>query len=65
MGGSAWKTKMSRETGEVKRTSLRPARTYELPGGPLSSDLGEVNVYKLAEIERGGAGDSGFGNRRG
>jgi hypothetical protein len=52
------------ETGKVKRTSLRPNRSYELPGGPYADDLGEVEVKNLAEIERGGAGDAGVRNGR-
>jgi len=46
------------ETGQVKRISLQPARSYELPGGPYAKDLGSIDVKILAEIERGGAGDA-------
>lgn len=52
------------ETGKARRTALQPARTYEVPGGPYAKNLGEVQVEILAEIERGGEGDRGYGNRR-
>lgn len=42
---------------KAARTSLPPARTYAVPGGPLAKDLGEVDVCKLSEIERGGPHD--------
>jgi hypothetical protein len=45
------------ETGQVKRTSLQPARSYALPGGPYAKFLGDIDVYVLAEIERGGEND--------
>ena len=47
-----------------KRTSLQPARTYQVPGGPLARDLGEVEVKVLAETTRGGPNDGGYGQRR-
>lgn len=46
------------------RTSLQPARSYELPGGPYASGLGEVDVKVLAEIKRGSDEDRGVGSRR-
>ncbi|MDO8614628.1 MAG: hypothetical protein Q7T33_02690 [Dehalococcoidia bacterium] len=46
------------ETSKAARTSLPPARSYEVPGGPLAKDLGKVDVYKLAEIARGGEHDN-------
>lgn len=49
---------------EDNRYSLPPPRTYSVPGGPLAKDLDEVNVYKLAEIIRGGADDFGVGDKR-
>lgn len=55
---------MSEETGKAQRTSLQPARSYQLPGGPYAKDLGKLNVKVLAEIARGGDGDSGYGDRR-
>ena len=45
------------KTDKAARTSLQPARTYAVPGGPLARDLGEVDVYKLSEIARGGEHD--------
>ena len=46
------------------RLAQQPARSYEVPGGPIARDLGTVEVAKLAEIVRGGEGDSGYGDRR-
>lgn len=48
----------SDESDEAVRLSQVPARSYEIPGGPLARDLGSVDVYKLAEIARGGKNDS-------
>ena len=55
---------MTAKLPEDNRHALTPDRTYSVPGGPLARDLGETEVYKLAEIVRGGEGDSGFGSRR-
>lgn len=46
------------------RRSLQPTRSYAIPGGPQARNLGETTVKVLAEIERGGADDFGYGNRR-
>lgn len=46
------------ETTEAARTSLPPARTYSVPGGPAAKSLAEIEVYKLAEIARGGPNDN-------
>lgn len=45
------------ETDRAASTSAQPARTYEVPGGPLARDLGPVDVEKLSEIARGGEHD--------
>jgi len=45
------------DTDRAARLSLQPARSYAVPGGPLARDLGQVDVKKLSEIERGGAHD--------
>lgn len=49
------------ETSKTARTTLQPARSYEVPGGPLARDLGSIDVYKLAEVARGGDGDVNAG----
>jgi hypothetical protein len=46
------------ETEKAARTSPQPPRSYAVPGGPLAKDLGTIDVYKLAEIERGGEHDN-------
>lgn len=53
-----------RKPPEDNRLGLQPARTYSIPGGPLAKNLNAVEVPKLAEIIRGGEGDSGYGDRR-
>jgi len=50
-------TKSIIDTDKAARTSLQPARSYHIPGGPFAKDLGEIEVNKLSEIERGGAHD--------
>jgi hypothetical protein len=45
------------DTDRAARLALPPARSYHIPGGPLAVDLGEVDVAKLAEIDRGGEHD--------
>lgn len=45
------------ETDRAARTTLPPARSYLLPGGPYTDSLGQIEVVKLAEIERGGPHD--------
>ncbi len=47
----------SLDANKAARTSLQPPRSYAFPGGPLARDLGSIDVYKLAEIERGGPDD--------
>lgn len=44
-------------TDKAARTELQPARSYEVPGGPIVPNLGQINVYKLSEIARGGEHD--------
>lgn len=51
-------TKMSSPPQQTNKTSLQPTRTYQVPGGPLAKNLGSVDVYKLADIERGGDKDN-------
>lgn len=46
-----------REGETVGRTSLQPAREYEMPGGPLAKDLGSLNVKILSEFARGSGDD--------
>ena len=41
-----------------KTYSLQPTREYEIRGGPLAKNLGEVDVKILAEIVRSGPEDS-------
>jgi hypothetical protein len=48
----------------TNKLSQQPPRSCEIPGGPKARNLGEVEVKKLAEIERGGPDDRGFGSRR-
>lgn len=50
-------TRAPRDSEKAARLSLPPARTYEVPGGPYARDLGEVDVYKLSEVARGGPDD--------
>ena len=40
-----------------KTTTLQPARSYAIPGGPKAKALGEVEIKILAEIARGGPDD--------
>lgn len=47
----------ARNSERALRTSLQPPREYLIPGGPYAANLGDVSVYKLAEIERGGQYD--------
>ena len=49
--------KLQRDSERAVRTTLPPARSYEIPGGPFARNLGTVEVAKLAEIERGGEYD--------
>lgn len=44
-------------TDKAATTSPQPARSYDVPGGPIARDLGDINVYKLSEIARGGGDD--------
>ena len=46
------------DVSRAARTSPQPLRSYAIPGGPLAKDLGEINVYKLSEIARGGPDDN-------
>ena len=46
------------ETSRAALTSPQPVRAYQVPGGPLARDLGALDVYKLAEIARGGVHDN-------
>lgn len=48
----------------TNKLSLQPPRSYQLPGGPYAKSLGETQVKKLAEIQRGGPDDQGYGGRR-
>ena len=48
----------------TNKVTLPPTRAYEIPGGPLRRSLPDPTVTVLAEIERGGPDDRGFGSRR-
>ena len=48
----------------TNRVTPPPARSHECPGGPYSDRLPDPTVTILAEIERGGPDDRGFGSRR-
>jgi hypothetical protein len=48
----------------TNKLSLQPSRSYQLPGGPYAKSLGSVDVKVLAEIERGGDDDRGYGGKR-
>ena len=50
--------KMSSKPKQNNTQSLQPARSYNVPGGPTAKNLADVDVYKLAEVERGGENDS-------
>jgi hypothetical protein len=52
--------------GRDNRTSLPPPRSYTIGSafGPLARNLDKVNVKRLADIERGGDHDRGYGSRR-
>lgn len=48
----------------TKRYSKPPDRSYELPGGPIAENLGEVQVKILADFKRGSVDDQGVGDKR-
>jgi hypothetical protein len=52
------------ETGKPKGLSPLPLRSYEMPGGPYAKNLGKIDRFILAEIERGGDEDQGYGVKR-
>lgn len=47
-----------------KTLATQPVRTYQIPGGPLASALGEIDVAVLAPIKRGSGDDRGVGSSR-
>ena len=44
--------------------SIQPPRSYAVPGGPAARNLAETEVKILAEVERGGPDDRGYGSKR-
>jgi hypothetical protein len=50
--------------GYGSRTTLTPLREFHVPGGPYAKDLGKTEIKILAEIERGGDDDRGYGGKR-
>ncbi len=48
----------------TNKTTLPPARSYQVPGGPYRRSMRDPTVVIKAEIERGGEHDRGYGPRR-